>query len=170
MGNHPQIRMGNIGTTFRVGGKWGEMGKKGTKYPFCTVPFPPFLRKLKTFPTAPFVSQGTHRRKNRKFFPSLTLTAAAASAEGWCPASLDSMTRDHPTKGDAALAVVDVLSEGLNAGDLVQRCAAMAGYRGQLRTGRPGGAAAKVKHRLGMAHTFCALVLAAAAKSGRLAW
>ena len=35
----------------KLGEKWE---KSGTRYPFTTVPFSPFFRRLKTFPTVPF--------------------------------------------------------------------------------------------------------------------
>ena len=39
----------------RLQKEWEKIGENVTKWPFFTGPFPPFFRRSKTFPRAPFV-------------------------------------------------------------------------------------------------------------------
>ena len=71
MGNHEQINMENVGTTSRVGDKWGGIGEKkggemggierkmGRNTQFSQSHFPHFSRGSKTFPTVPLIKIGT---------------------------------------------------------------------------------------------------------------
>ena len=63
----------------KTGGKWEE---NGIKYPFFTVPFPPFSRRSKTFPPVPFVKiSAPHSPTGKWEFLPLTDTHCHG---GWC--------------------------------------------------------------------------------------
>ena len=65
--------------------KMGEKREENEiRYPFFTVPFSPFFRRSKMFPTVPFVKNQlrTHQtEKNGHFCHSPTLVATAPSAD-----------------------------------------------------------------------------------------
>ena len=70
------------------GGLWWDVVEESgtkkekiwTKYPFFTVPFSRFFRRLKI---APFLKTRTHQRKNGIFCHPPTLTITAAGADAW---------------------------------------------------------------------------------------
>ena len=63
----------------KMRGKWD---KNGTKYPFFTVPFPPFFQGLKIFPTVPFVNISSPHSPTEKwdFLPLPDIHCHG----GWC--------------------------------------------------------------------------------------
>ena len=94
--------------------------KNGTKYPFFTVPFPPFFRRSKIFPLNSLCKKNCsphHRRKNGYFChsPPLTATAAGAGACTATGAALFSEALPGPSLGAEAAAVGGARAPDANA-------------------------------------------------------
>ena len=68
-----------------MGQKWE---KYRTRYPLFTVPFPPFFRRSKIFPTTLYKSaHHTHQPKNGIYCHSPTLTATSSASADACTSS-----------------------------------------------------------------------------------
>ena len=81
-GNHEIIKMENVGTTPKVGEKWGKVGEKrekmggvetvelrqmGRNTQFSQSHFPHFFVGSKTFPTVPFIKIGSPHSPTEKW-------------------------------------------------------------------------------------------------------